>query len=128
MSTPTNPLKPFAERLNLLKRERNLLQKDIASGTGIALRSYQYYEKGQRLPDIDTLTKLCDYFDVSSEYLLGYTDDPKGMWTEGLFTAANETVRKIKEKSEISDAELFIIKKLRALPPEKRKAIEMLLD
>ena len=64
------------ERLNQLKTERNLLQKDIAKDTGLSLRSYQYYEKGERIPDINVLIKLCTYFGVSADYLLGLSDDP----------------------------------------------------
>ena len=36
------------ERLIQLKNERGLLQKDIARDVGLALRTYQYYETGQR--------------------------------------------------------------------------------
>ena len=64
----------LSERLIQLKTERNLFQKDIAKDTGLALRTYQYYERGQRKPDSDTIIKLCEYFQVSSDYLLGLSD------------------------------------------------------
>lgn len=64
-------------RLKQLKNERNLLQKDIANAIGISLRAYQYYESGERKPDIDILEKLADYFEVSSDYLLSRTDNPE---------------------------------------------------
>lgn len=64
------------ERLIQLKNERGLLQKDIARDVGLALRTYQYYETGQRKPDSDTLIALADYFDVSLDYLVGRSDDP----------------------------------------------------
>ncbi len=61
----------FTDRLQLLKVERNLLQKDIAQAAEISLRTYQRYESGERLPDTDVLSKLADYFNVSTDYLLG---------------------------------------------------------
>ena len=67
----------LVERLNRLKTERNILQKDIALNTGLSLRSYQYYEKGERIPDANTLAKLCLYFNVSADYLLGLSDEPR---------------------------------------------------
>jgi len=64
------------ERLIQLKTERNVLQKDIAHGIGISLRSYQRYERGEREPTASILIALADYFDVSLDYLTGRTDNP----------------------------------------------------
>jgi len=62
-------------RLLQLKNERNLLQKDIATESGIPLRTYQCYEKGQSEPTASTLIALCRYFNVSADYLLGLSDE-----------------------------------------------------
>ncbi|WP_289132832.1 helix-turn-helix transcriptional regulator [uncultured Bacteroides sp.] len=66
----------FTDRLQALKMERSLLQKDIAQAAEISLRTYQRYESGERLPDTDVLSKLADFFNVSTDYLLGRSDDP----------------------------------------------------
>ncbi|MCL2852973.1 MAG: helix-turn-helix domain-containing protein [Defluviitaleaceae bacterium] len=66
----------LGERLIQLKKERNLLQKDIAKATGLSLRAYQYYERDQKDPTSAVLQKLADYFDVSTDYLLGRSDNP----------------------------------------------------
>lgn len=67
----------FTDRIQSLKINRKLLQKEIAEAVGISVRTYQRYETGERTPDTDTLIKLADYFDVSTDYLLGRSDDPK---------------------------------------------------
>lgn len=36
------------------------------------------YETGKRQPDYKTLLKVAEYFGVTTDYLLGRTDDPKG--------------------------------------------------
>lgn len=66
----------FSERLIQLKTERKLLQKEIAKDTGLALRTYQYYESGEREPGLSTLIVLADYFNISLDYLTGRSDNP----------------------------------------------------
>lgn len=66
----------LSERLQELKQSKNLLQKNIAKDTGLSLRAYQYYERGQSDPTSAVLIKLADYFDVSLDYLVGRSDDP----------------------------------------------------
>lgn len=67
----------FTCRLETLKSEKHVMQKDIASSLGISLRTYQRYEYGEREPSMSTLISLADYFDVSLDYLVGRSDDPK---------------------------------------------------
>jgi len=67
----------LGERLIQLKKERNLLQKDIANATGLSLRAYQYYERDQKDPTSTVLEKLANYFEVSTDYLLGRSDNPQ---------------------------------------------------
>ncbi|WP_303165182.1 MULTISPECIES: helix-turn-helix domain-containing protein [Mitsuokella] len=67
----------LSERLNELKMSRNLMQKAIADGIHVPLRTYQRYEYGEREPNASTLLALADYFDVSIDYLVGRTDNPK---------------------------------------------------
>lgn len=63
-------------RLDELKVSRKLLQKQVAEGSGIPLRTYRRYENGEREPSASTLIALADYFKVSTDYLLGRTDNP----------------------------------------------------
>lgn len=67
----------LCERLQHLKNEKKVLQKDIAEAINISLHSYQRYESGERKPDSDTLIKLSNYFDVSVDYLLRLSDQPR---------------------------------------------------
>lgn len=63
-------------RLVELKESKGVLQKDIANGVGLPLRSYQRYEYGEREPTSSVLIALADYFDVSLDYLVGRTNNP----------------------------------------------------
>ena len=64
----------IAQRLKNLRQEKNSLQKDISNDNNISLRAYRYYETGEREPTASIIIKLCDYFQVSSDYLLGLSD------------------------------------------------------
>lgn len=64
----------FSKRLHHLRTSNNQTLKDVSSAIGMSLMAYAHYEHGDREPSIDTLNKLCDYFDVSADYLIGRTD------------------------------------------------------
>ncbi len=66
----------FSIRINQLKVDKNLLQREIADGVGMSLRTYQHYEKGQQEPKMSSLIAIADYFGVSIDYLVGRTDNP----------------------------------------------------
>lgn len=65
----------FKDRLRDLRVEHNLGQKDIADKVGLTRNAISNYEQGTREPSLDVLKALCDYFDVSADYLIGRTDD-----------------------------------------------------
>lgn len=64
----------FASRLKKIRISAKLTQQEFANEIGISVAALSYYEKGKRSPDIIFLSKVCDYFNVSTEYLLGYTN------------------------------------------------------
>ncbi len=51
-------------------------QDDLAQELGITRLSVLNYEKGTRTPDAETLIKIAEFFNVSTDYLLGRTDIP----------------------------------------------------
>lgn len=66
----------FPERLVLLRRERNLTQRQLATEIKLSELAIQHYESQRRKPAFDALITLADYFDVSLDYLVGRSDDP----------------------------------------------------
>ena len=60
--------------IKLLREERGIMQKKMAQDLGIGLSTLSQYETGKREPDISTIIKIADYFNVSTDYLLGKTD------------------------------------------------------
>lgn len=68
---------PFAERLQKARKQKGLTQKEVAAYLQMTERSYQHYEGNRRRPDYETLVTLADLFDVTTDYLLGRTDEPR---------------------------------------------------
>lgn len=60
----------FSDKLRMLIEERNLTQKQIAQDLNIAPSTMGGYVQGMSQPDFETLKRLAEYFDVSSDYLL----------------------------------------------------------
>ncbi len=61
----------FGKRLNQARKERGQTAQNMADMLGVGLRSYRAYESGDREPYFETLVKIADYLDVSTDYLLG---------------------------------------------------------
>ncbi len=62
---------PFAERLQYLRLEMNLSEKELADAIDVTETTIRLYEKGKLEVKLDVLEKLADYFDVSTKLLLG---------------------------------------------------------
>lgn len=64
----------LGELLAKLRKERGILQKELANYLNVTVATISNYEKGVHAPDYETLVKLADFFDVSTDYLLQRTD------------------------------------------------------
>ena len=64
-------------RLKYLRTSRGISQLKLAMDLSMNQNSISRYENGIREADYATLIRLADYFDVSIDYLLERTDNPK---------------------------------------------------
>ena len=64
-------------RLRELRLQKGLNMKEAAAALGIPYTTYINYDKGNYEPSMDQLIKFAKYFDVSVDYLIGKTDDPR---------------------------------------------------
>lgn len=65
----------LSENIIQLRKEKNATQEEAAKGSGIVLRSYIRYEKGEREPVASVLVRMANYFGVTVDYLVGRTDE-----------------------------------------------------
>lgn len=64
----------FSERAKQLRKEAGLSQTQLAQKLEITQRKLSYLESGQSEPDMETLCRMADFFDVTTDYLLGRTE------------------------------------------------------
>jgi len=64
----------FSERLKSLRKEIDLSQSQLAEILGSTQRNISYWELGTTEPDMRTLWRIADYFQVSVDYLIGRTE------------------------------------------------------
>lgn len=101
-------------KLKMLRQSNGISQQQLADILTVSQQSINKYENHGVEPDIATLIKIADYFNVSLDYLTGRSD-----------------VREMAEKtkmSDLSDEEVYIIKQFRILTPNQRKCISLLID
>jgi len=67
----------FPDRLRELRKTNDVTQVNAANAIGCSNRYYQKVEYGEVKPVYDKIMRLADFFDVSTDYLLGRTDNPK---------------------------------------------------
>ena len=62
---------PFPSRLREIMEDRNKHQQDVSEHIGTTRQMVGRYKDGSTFPDVLTLTKLCEYFNVSADWFLG---------------------------------------------------------
>lgn len=67
----------FSNNLLSLRKSRNISMKELGDIIGISDEAIRLMEKSKRSPSFEVLCKLADYFDVSLDYLVGRSDEPK---------------------------------------------------
>lgn len=73
----------ISSRLISLRKDKNLSQKEAAERLGVSQALLSHYEKGIRECGLDFLCRASAFYDVSTDYLLGLTDNK--MMSDALF-------------------------------------------
>ena len=82
----------FARTLSLLRQEKGVSQRKAAAELGVSQALLSHYENGVREPGLNFVTKACDYYNVSADFMLGRTMSRDGaiIVSEELYDASQE--------------------------------------
>ena len=69
----------LTKRLRDLREDNDFKQEVVAKVLGITRQQYQLYESGKRKLPVDKLKMLCEFYNVSADYILGLTDEIKDL-------------------------------------------------
>lgn len=63
----------IGQRLQLIRKQHNISQEQLADSLNVSRQTISRWESSITSPDIETLQKICDYYDISLVELLGET-------------------------------------------------------
>ena len=64
----------LGDKIKYLRKKHKITQQNMAQALDIARSTYTSYENNNRSPDYELLIKMADYFNVSTDFLLGRTE------------------------------------------------------
>ena len=67
----------FPQRLRRMRKRRGMSQESLAEQCFVHLNTIKLYESGKYMPSADVLCKIAECFEVSVDYVLCRTDDPR---------------------------------------------------
>lgn len=67
----------FGTRLRELRSQKGISQKPLSELLEVTVTQISDMENGRTFTTIPKLYLLCEYFNVSADYLIGLSDDPK---------------------------------------------------
>lgn len=138
----------FGERLKELRLKSKLKQSELGEKIGVSASTIGMYEQGRRFADQSTLIKLAEYFNVTTDYLLGFNKTSysvnaniPGMPSiicedtsiydivdEKKDIKSLEDINKFLENNNYNDEVKEVLKKYMQLDEMDRKAIERMID
>ncbi len=96
-------LEQFPSRLRTARERRKLSQVELAQRTGLQPSAVSHFEAGRRAPSFDNLKRLANALDVTTDYLLGRTEEVGRPGWEALGPTVDRLFR---HASEISQEDL----------------------
>ena len=70
-------MKSYVERIRELREDNDITQTEIAKYLETTQQVYSRYEKGENEIPVRHIISLCKYYNISADYILGLTDNPK---------------------------------------------------
>lgn len=102
------------KNLKKLRTEVGVSQRELAENIGVSQQSINKYENHNIEPDIETLTRMAEYFDTSVDYLIGYSSIRRRIESVSAYDLNRE--------------EAAVVDAFRQLSRKQRKAVAALLD
>ncbi len=97
----------FSERLKKLRNEYDLTLEEVSKKVGVHLSTIGSYENGTRTPDINMLQKLSNLFDVSTDYLLGKSNERADNYAVASYLGIKDSMKDMSE-DDINEVKRFI--------------------
>ena len=67
----------YTERLKEFREANSITQTEIAAVIHVSQQHYSLYENGKRILNAEQIIKICKHYNISSDYILGLSNDYK---------------------------------------------------
>lgn len=104
----------LGELLAELRQDRGLTQKEVGQILSVSPGTVSNYETGVHLPDAEKLVVLADYFNVTTDYLLGRTSSS---------ISSDQLQQRVTDSKTISDIMSIFMR----LPPDRQQALALIM-
>lgn len=126
----------ICDKLKLLRENKKMSRQQVADALGISKRTLESYEYGQREPNIDMINKFADFYNVTTDFLLGRKEpDPAQTFLTSIKTDSSEFMKTYQELPEVyQDILIYAMKRLSEVSPTdaamqiKQRHVERLGD
>ncbi|NNU83841.1 XRE family transcriptional regulator [Geobacillus sp. BMUD] len=121
----------LGETLKQLRKQRRWTQEELAEQLNVSRSQISKWENGSLLPDVQSLEKLCQLFDVSADFLLGGETRQRELLREvtdmygtaDVHETALAALDYLLQNREMSE----VVYALAKLPDKKRKHVETMI-
>ncbi|MGG4447597.1 helix-turn-helix domain-containing protein [Brevibacillus porteri] len=98
----------FGERLRSLRMEKDMSQEELGETFGVGKVTISGYERGTRTPTFDMLMGFAEFFHVSTDYLLGRTDNRAPVKSLEAMIASSKALNEVLAKMDPSEQDKFL--------------------
>ena len=98
----------FSQTISAVRKARGLSQRTVAADLNISQALLSHYENGAREPGLPFICRACQYYAVTSDYLLGLTDEPDGGGKQGQIL--EELINELREAADKAEKTLKELK------------------
>ncbi|MEG1989850.1 MAG: helix-turn-helix transcriptional regulator [Clostridia bacterium] len=111
----------LGEKIKILREKENISQEKLAKHINVAPSTIGMYEQNRREPDFETLKKIADIFNVSTDYLLDHTDKREKDILDQPLQIAASMKDKTADLSNLSENDKEVIRQMIKSLNEKNK-------
>ena len=94
----------FGERLSDIRKDNGDRQEDLAEKLCVSKHTVSSWEQGKTMPPTETVKRICEIYDVSSDYILGIIE-----WDSAYEAIRRQNDFTPEERAKIKEYEQFLI-------------------
>ena len=92
----------LGDKIKVLREGKNVSQKELAQAIGVSDVMISLYEQGKKYPSLSTIVRIAEYFNVSTDYLLGIKTSANDDIPENIKAVARNLMELSEEKRKLA--------------------------